>query len=181
MCPVQRCRRHHTFHRLLCWWWRAIVSPSVEVLTSSLSTNTDFCSAVQCSTEYSTKYSTERIAWFTFHSICLSSGPSLLSGMWNKTETKLKQIFFYFSRPPTTLFYFRFVSAPRTCETERWNNHRRHGLKQLWNKSKTFQSCFKCFISVSFHVWERPYSRYFIIVIVIFYFNNHNSNSMNIS
>jgi len=76
-----------------------------------------------------------------------------------------------------TLFYFSFVSVPRTCETKQ-NNHHRRGLKQLWNKSKTFQSCFSVlfrfrftrasvdikvkqmlfcfsFISVSFHMCER--------------------------
>ena len=82
---------------------------------------------------------------------------------WNTTETKLKQICFI-SADHRRHCFVCFVSAPRTRETKRWNNHRRRGLKQLWNKSKRFHSCFSvllpapgrgtgyCFRAISFFV-----------------------------
>ena len=83
--------------------------------------------------------------------------------MWNKNEIKLNKtktnVFFQLTTDHIVLmFYFSFVSAPHTCETKRWKNHCRHGLKQLWNKSKTFFSCFSVLFQLRFtsvDVWNK--------------------------
>jgi len=88
--------------------------------------------------------------------------------MRNETEIKLKQYtetnLFYFSQPPTTLLYFSFISvlfkrlALFLWYKKRWNNQRRRGLSQLWNKSKTFQSCFSVLFQFRFTcagVWNK--------------------------
>ena len=69
-----------------------------------------------------------------FASLILTDDVLGRSHMWNETEIKLNQICFNSAGHQRRRFYFSFVSATRTCEIKRWNNHR---IGVAWNNSET--------------------------------------------